>query len=103
MALGFAGAVSDDQLARLADPSQAATAGMMTIDDAVEAGSWVVGPAQRMIDVLAEVQETYPGLEEVMVAQPVGAQPATIFEQMERFAAEVMPAFSPASREPASV
>lgn len=100
--LGFAGAVSDDQLARLADPSQAATAGMMTIDDAVEAGSWVVGPAQRMIDVLAEVQETYPGLEEVMVAQPVGAQPATIFEQMERFAAEVMPAFSSASREPAS-
>ena len=94
--LGFAGDVSDDQLARLADPSTAATAGLPTIDDAVAAGSWLVGPPEALIDALGRVQETYPGLAEVMVAQPVGARPGTISEQLQRFAEEVMPAFTKA-------
>ncbi|MEM7321567.1 MAG: LLM class flavin-dependent oxidoreductase [Actinomycetota bacterium] len=95
--LGFAGKVTDDQLARLADPGRAATAGMPTIDDAIAAGSWLVGPAERLIDAIGRVQETYPGLQEIMVAQPVGARPGTITEQMQRFAEEVMPAFAPAT------
>lgn len=92
--LGFAGEVSDEQLARLGDPARAATAGMATIDDAVASGSWLVGPPEAIIDALGQVQETYPGLEEVMVAQPVGARPDTISEQLQRFAAEVLPAFA---------
>ena len=95
--LGFAGDVSDDQLARLADPATASTAGMPTIDDAVAAGSWLVGPPEALIDAIGRVQETYPGLEEVMVAQPVGARPETIREQLQRFAEEVMPHFASAS------
>lgn len=95
--LGFAGKVTDDQLQRLADPARAHTAGMPTIDDAIDAGSWLVGPSERLIDEFGVLQETYPGLEEVMVAQPVGAHPQTIFDQMERFAAEVMSEFTAAS------
>ena len=91
--LGFAGAVSDEQLAALGDPATAANAGMGTMDEAVDAGSWLVGPAQGLIDTFGELQETYPGLEEVMVAQPVGAHPSTVMEQLERFAVEVMPHF----------
>lgn len=106
--LGFAGEVTDDQLSRLADPARAATADMPTIDDAIAAGSWLVGPPECLIDAIGRVQETYPGLEEVMVAQPVGARPGTITEQMQRFAEEVMPAFvraptaipAPTSHEP---
>lgn len=93
--LGFAGNVTEDQLTRLADPATAATAGMPTIDDAVAAGSWLVGPAEALIDAIGRVQETYPGLEEVMVAQPVGARPDTVAEQLQRFAEEVLPAFAP--------
>jgi len=91
--LGFAGQVSDDQLARLADPARASTAGMITIDDAVDAGSWLVGPPEAIIEALDRVQQAYPGLEEVMVAQPVGAPSSLVLEQMEWFAKEVMPAF----------
>ena len=96
--LGFAGNVSDEQLATLANPATAAQAGMGTIDEAVDAGSWLVGPAERLIETFEELQATYPGLEEVMVAQPVGAQPATVMEQLERFAAEVMPHFTSQAR-----
>ena len=92
--LGFAGNVSDEQLAALADPAKAATAGLPDIDDAVAAGSWLVGPPERLIDSLGQVQEQYPGLEEVMVAQPVGAQPDTIAEQLQRFSEDVMPEFT---------
>jgi len=101
--LGFAGDVSDDQLKRLADPATATTAGLPTIDDAVAAGSWLVGPAEHLIGEISQVQDAYPGLEEVMVAQPVGAQPHTIAEQLERFAAEVLPSFAaPANANPRS-
>lgn len=95
--LGFAGDVSAEQLDRLGDPARAATAGMPTIDDAVASGSWLVGPAEALIDAIGRVQETYPGLEEVMVAQPVGARPDTVSEQLARFADEVMPAFGSTS------
>ena len=91
--LGFAGSVTDDQLARLADPDRASTAGFDTMEEAVAAGSWLVGPAERIIESLGELQEAYPGLEEVMVAQPVGAPPPVVIEQLQRFAEEVMPTF----------
>ena len=92
--LGFAGEVTDDQLKTLSDPATAANAGMATIDDAVAAGSWLVGPPERLIDTLGQLQDHYPGLEEVMVAQPVGAQPQTVIEQLQRFAEGVMGEFS---------
>lgn len=92
--LGFAGEVSDAQLQQLGDPMTAAFAGMPTMEEAVAAGSWLVGPPERIIDAFGELQDTYPGLEEVMVAQPVGAQPTTIYDQMERFATDVMPHFT---------
>ncbi|MGI9594720.1 MAG: LLM class flavin-dependent oxidoreductase [Acidimicrobiales bacterium] len=92
--LGFAGKVTDEQLTALADPATAATAGMPTIDDAVASGSWLVGPPERLVDSLGRLQDHYPGLEEIMVAQPVGAQPAIIDEQLRRFAEDVMPEFT---------
>ena len=93
--LGFAGAVTDQQLRALASPATAADAGMVTIDEAVAAGSWLVGPPERLIDTFGRLQEQYPGLEEVMVAQPVGAHPGSIRGQLQRFAEDVMPAFRP--------
>lgn len=93
--LGFAGDVSEEQLRRLGDPATAATAGLGTIDEAVDAGSWLVGPAEAIIDFFGRLLETYPGLREVMVAQPVGAQQPVIAEQLQRFAEEVMPHFAP--------
>jgi len=93
--LGFAGSVTDEQLEALGNPATAADAGFGTIDDAVDAGSWLVGRAEGLIDAFGTLQETYPGLEEVMVAQPVGAHPTLVMEQLERFAEEVMPSFRP--------
>lgn len=89
--LGFAGPLTDEQIEMLADPKRARQAGLPTVRDQFEAGSWICGPAERIAEKLLELQETYPGLEEVMVGQPVGTPRDVILEQLERFGAEVMP------------
>ena len=40
-----------------------------------------------------EIAHRYPGLEVVNVGQPVGTPQAVILDQLERFSAQVMPAF----------
>ncbi len=92
--LGFAGDVTDAQLRHIGTRGAGAAAGIGGLDEAIESGSWLVGPAEKVIDAFGRLQAQYPGLEEVMVAQPVGAQPSVVLEQMQRFGEEVLPAFT---------
>ena len=48
-----------------------------------------------MIAYLKEFEERYPGLEDITINASMGTPRAVILEQLERFAREVMPAFSP--------
>jgi hypothetical protein len=48
------------------------------------------------------LEERYPGLERVSVSHPVSTPQALILEQLEWFAAEVMPAFKERVHEPVS-
>ena len=43
---------------------------------------------------LMRLEEQYPGLERVSVSHPTGTPEAVMLEQLEWFAAEVMPAFT---------
>ena len=49
----------------LADPRRARSAGLPTIEEGVASGSWFVGPPERIIEQIQEVQDRYPGLEEI--------------------------------------
>jgi alkanesulfonate monooxygenase SsuD/methylene tetrahydromethanopterin reductase-like flavin-dependent oxidoreductase (luciferase family) len=89
--LGFVGPLSDEQLSMLGDPKRARKAGLPTITGLIEAGAWLCGPSEHIARKLLEMQETYPGLEEVMVGQPVGTPRAVICEQLELFADKVLP------------
>jgi hypothetical protein len=66
----------------------------------VGGGAWFVGPPRRIVERLQDLQERFPGLEEVHVGQVVGTDERVIMEQLDRFATDVMPAFK---RAPASV
>ena len=46
-----------------------------------------------IIEELKQLERRYPGLERVLVQEWVGVPRSVCLEQMERFAAEVMPAF----------
>lgn len=92
--LGFVRGLDDAKLSALADPKRARSAGLPTLEEAVEAGSWLVGPPELIIEKLQDVQSRYPGLEEVNVGSVIGTPQQVICEQLELFAKEVMPAFT---------
>jgi alkanesulfonate monooxygenase SsuD/methylene tetrahydromethanopterin reductase-like flavin-dependent oxidoreductase (luciferase family) len=98
--LGFVPGLSDEQIRALADPKLAPKTELPTLEDAVRAGAWFVGPPQGLVERLGQLQERYPGLEEVHVGQVVGTDEHVILEQLDRFAVDVMPAFK---RAPVSV
>ena len=91
--LGFVGGLTDEQIAATADPQRIKTAGLPTLKDAIKAGSWLCGPAELIIEKLMDVQQRHPGLEEISLNNTIGMPQEAILEQLDRFAADVMPAF----------
>ena len=91
--LGFVRGLTDDQIEALGDPDRVYTAGLPTLDEAVEGGSWLIGTPEMVTEQLMSVQKQYPGLQEINVGMPVGTPQSVIIEQLEQFAEEVMPAF----------
>ncbi len=91
--LGFVRGLTDEQIAAIGDPKKNRSAGLPTIEQAVEAGAWLCGPPELIIEKLADVQERLPGLESVNMGNAIGTPQSVILEQLEWFAKEVMPAF----------
>jgi alkanesulfonate monooxygenase SsuD/methylene tetrahydromethanopterin reductase-like flavin-dependent oxidoreductase (luciferase family) len=91
--LGFVRGLTDEQIAAVADPRRARHAGLPTLEQAVDAGAWLCGPPESVIEKLQRIQDRYPGLKAVNVGSVIGTPKKVILEQLEWFAKEVMPAF----------
>jgi alkanesulfonate monooxygenase SsuD/methylene tetrahydromethanopterin reductase-like flavin-dependent oxidoreductase (luciferase family) len=91
--LGFVRGLTETQLSALADPKRARSAGLPTLEQAVKAGSWLVGPPEVIIEQIQDIQSRYPGLEEINVGSVIGTPQQVICEQLATFATEVMPTF----------
>jgi len=92
--LGFVRGLNEDQIAAAADPKKARSGNLPTMQDQIKAGSWLVGPPEYIVETLQDIQHRWPGLTEVNIGHPVGTPKSVILENLERFAAEVMPAFT---------
>jgi len=92
--LGFVRGLSDDQITALGRGSAARSAGLPTIEDAIKTGAWLVGPPELVTEQLMELQDRFPGLQEVNVgASVMSTEQSVILEQLELFGKEVMPKF----------
>jgi hypothetical protein len=60
----------------------------------VQKGAFLCGPPALIIEQLQKVEKSYPGLQRISVSHPVGTPQSVMVEQLEWFAAEVMPAFT---------
>jgi alkanesulfonate monooxygenase SsuD/methylene tetrahydromethanopterin reductase-like flavin-dependent oxidoreductase (luciferase family) len=101
--LGFVPGLTPEQLEALADPRRARAAGLPTIDDGVRSGSWLCGPPELVTEKLLEIQDKYPGLEEVNVGVTnMGMPLKATLEQLEWFGKEVMPRFTAQASVPAT-
>ena len=99
--LGFVRGLTDDQISALGDPSRVRSAGLPTLEQAVEEGSWLCGPPDLIIEKLMKTQENYPGLQQVNVGNVIGTPQSVILEQLQWFSEDVMPAFTSQVGEPA--
>ena len=91
--LGFVPGLTPAQIEAVGDPKRAREANLPTLRHAIKSGAWLVGQPEQITEQLMEIQHKYPGLEVVNVGQVVGTPQAVILEQLERFAAQIMPAF----------
>ena len=91
--LGFIGGLSDSQMEAIANGSQARSASLPTLEQAVEAGSWIVGTSEDITEQLMQVQKHYPGLTNINVLNSLGTPEDVMLEQMERFGKEIIPEF----------
>ena len=55
--------------------------------------SWLCGPPELVIDRLRDMEQKYPGLEDIILQWPEGMPWLEFKEQLTLFAGEVMPAF----------
>ena len=85
---------SDRQM-KATGPAGVAThiAAGVDFDEVLEKRAWFAGSPEQIISYLKEIEEKYPGLENVMLGLPMGAGAAQFQEQLTRFSREVMPAF----------
>jgi alkanesulfonate monooxygenase SsuD/methylene tetrahydromethanopterin reductase-like flavin-dependent oxidoreductase (luciferase family) len=86
--------MTEEQIAVMADPKRAPYAGLPSIEEAAAQGAYLCGPPAQIIDTLMRLEKDYPGLERVSVSHPMGAPESVMLEQLEWFAADVMPAFT---------
>jgi alkanesulfonate monooxygenase SsuD/methylene tetrahydromethanopterin reductase-like flavin-dependent oxidoreductase (luciferase family) len=76
-----------------------APAGVPTIEEGLKQKAWLVGTAESVTARLRELEDEYPGLEDIVLHWPEGMGTGEWKAQLRRFAAEVMPAFQ---RQPAA-
>ncbi|MFV0297896.1 MAG: LLM class flavin-dependent oxidoreductase, partial [Hyphomicrobiaceae bacterium] len=86
-------AITEEQIAAMRDPSLVANTKLPRIEDAVNAGGFLAGTADDVIEQLKKAEATLPGLERVSCSLPLGTPLSVALEPLERFAKEVMPAF----------
>jgi hypothetical protein len=86
-------ALTEEQIEIMRDPKRAPMAKLPRIEDAVNAGGFLTGNANEIIDHLKALEAKYPALDRISVSLSVGVPKSEAMEQLERFAKEVMPAF----------
>jgi hypothetical protein len=87
-------ALTEEQIEIMRDPAKAPTAKLPRIEDAVKAGGFLCGNADDLIAHLKALEEKYPALDRISVSLSVGVPESEALEQLDRFAKEVMPAFT---------
>ncbi len=85
--------LSDEQVEVMSDPKRAPYADLPRLQNAVDAGAFLCGTPEQIVERLKRLEEQYPGLDRVSMGQPVGVPQTIILEQLQRLSEEVMPAF----------
>ena len=94
--------LTEQQSRDMSDPARAPYADLPHIEETEKNGGYLCGPPDLIIERLMELESRYPGLDRINVSHPMGVPQSLILEHMQRFAEEVIPAFTDRVKEPVS-
>ena len=83
-----------EQVAAVANPGLRRGVQLPTLEGAVASGAWLCGSPDDVVNQLKETEAKYPGVERVNLGSVMGMPREVFKEQLSRFAADVMPAFT---------
>ena len=86
-------AINPDQVEAVANPMQIQGTALPTLEEAADAGIWLCGPPQLIIDYLKKVEEEFPRVQRINMGAVMGMSRKVFKDQLTMFAEEVMPAF----------
>ena len=97
-AMKFAGPLgvmplTDEQNASVVNKGQTPGVALPTLDEAVEAGSWLCGTSEDVVEHFKGIEEKYPGVDRVNIGAVMGMPLEVFKDQLSIVAEEVMPAF----------
>jgi alkanesulfonate monooxygenase SsuD/methylene tetrahydromethanopterin reductase-like flavin-dependent oxidoreductase (luciferase family) len=93
--LGFVPGLTPAQIAAVAQRGGWDAAGVPTVEHFMKLVSWFAGTPQQLVELVKGFEEKYPGMEHISLSSPIGTPQATMLEQFQWVAEEVMPAFRP--------
>jgi alkanesulfonate monooxygenase SsuD/methylene tetrahydromethanopterin reductase-like flavin-dependent oxidoreductase (luciferase family) len=91
--LGFVPGLTPAQVDAVARRGGWDAAGVPTVEHYMKLGSWFAGTPEQLVELLKGFEEKYPGMEHISLSSPIGTPQATMVEQFQWVAEEVMPAF----------
>ena len=97
-AMKFAGPLgvmplTDEQNVSVVNKGQTPGIALPTLDEAVEAGSWLCGTSEDVVEHFKGIEEKYPGVGRVNIGAVMGMPLEVFKDQLSIVAEEVMPAF----------
>ena len=92
--LGFVPGLTPAQVEAVAGRGGWDAAGVPTVEHYMKLGSWFAGTPDQLVDLLKGFEERYPGMRAHQPVEPDRHAKATMLEQFQWVAEEVMPAFS---------
>lgn len=92
--LGFVPGLTPNQVEAVARRGGWANADVPTVEHFMRLGSWFAGTADDLVVHLKKLEERFPGMQHINLSTPLTTPKATMLEQFQIVAEEVMPAFA---------
>jgi alkanesulfonate monooxygenase SsuD/methylene tetrahydromethanopterin reductase-like flavin-dependent oxidoreductase (luciferase family) len=91
--LGFLPGATPAQVAAIGKRGGWAEAGVPTLEDYMKTGAWFAGTPEDLVAYLKDLENRYPGMEDINLSTPMGTPEAIMLDQFRWASEAVMPAF----------
>jgi alkanesulfonate monooxygenase SsuD/methylene tetrahydromethanopterin reductase-like flavin-dependent oxidoreductase (luciferase family) len=91
--LGFLPGATPAQVAAIEKRGGWAEAGVPALEDYMKTGAWFAGTPDDLIAYLKDLEQRYPGMQDINLSTPMGTPEALMLEQFQWVSEAVIPAF----------